>query len=304
MKRLKLLSFVLILFVLTSHAQKKIILWENGVPNSKPAKNYDLIVDTTGSWSFTRQITDPWMDVHLAPADKATGTAVIICPGGGYWGLAFIHEGRDVAKWLNSLGVSAFVLKYRLPDPTIMKDPSIGPLQDAQQAVRLIRQNAGELNINPDKIGIMGFSAGGHLAATASTHYQQNVYNSKINQSARPDFSILIYPVISMDSTITHEGSRNFLLGKTPTNEQVKLYSNELQVDKNTPPTFIVHSSNDGLVPAENSLRYATALKQNGVSCELHLYNSGGHGYGMGYSNNTESEWTKACAKWLDTVDF
>jgi len=229
---------------------------------------------------------------------------VIICPGGGYWGIAIDHEGKQIAEWFNSFGVSAFVLKYRLPDETIMEDKSIGPLQDAQEAIRLVRRNAKGWNINPEKIGIMGFSAGGHLASTASTHFNEKVYEPIDQTSARPNFSILIYPVISMDSAITHAGSRLFLLGEHPSEALVKRFSNELQVTDQTPPAFMVHSLNDEVVPAQNSILYALAMKQHRVACELHLFEHGGHGYGLGRSDDTESSWPDICKRWLKSNDL
>lgn len=305
MKYTKLMVVLLLMTNLTLKAQQQTInLWDGEVPNSIFCENYDLIVDTSGEWAFTRQITQPNIDVYLAPENKNTGTAVIICPGGGYWGLAFVHEGRNVAKWFNSLGISAFVLKYRLPDNAIMKDKTIGPLQDAQQAMRIVRSKAAEWKIDPEKIGIMGFSAGGHLASTLSTHYNQVVYEPKLKVSARPDFSLLIYPVISMDSATTHMGSRIGLLGEHPSKKTIDFYSNEQQVNKQTPPAFLIHSLNDDVVPVQNSINYAVAMKNNGNPCELHIYYSGGHGYGMGRSDKTESDWTKSCERWLESMGF
>jgi acetyl esterase/lipase len=274
-------------------------IWKGQIPGSIKNSSYKEMLDTSGGWERISNVSIPRIDFYSAPSEKSTGTAVLICPGGGYGVLATGHEGKDIAKWFNSLGISAFVLKYRLPDETIMTDKTIGPLQDAQQAMRIIRQNSKDWNINPEKIGVMGFSAGGHLAATLSTHYNDKVYEADFSTSARPDFSILIYPVISMDSTITHMGSRINLLGKKPTDEIVARYSNELQVNKKTPPAFLVHSIDDGAVPVENSINYVLALRKSKVPCELHLYQSGGHGYGMGRSSNTESTWPEACIKWL-----
>lgn len=305
MRKLSIIAGFLLMLSNTLCAQQQTIqLWPDTVPNSKQVSNYNLIVDTTSSWSFTRHITHPTLDIYLAKGENATGASIVICPGGGYWGLAFSHEGSDVAKWLNKKGISAFVLKYRLPDDSIMQNKTIGPLQDAQEAIRTVRRNADEWNIDPSAIGIMGFSAGGHLAATLSTHYKQNVYTVNDNISARPDFSVLIYPVISMDVKITHKGSRAALLGDNPTKALISLYSNELQVDSLTPPAFMVHSFDDGTVPVENSINYALAMKNAGTSCELHLYHSGGHGFGMGRSVHTETNWTEALLKWLKSMDI
>ena len=261
---------------------------------------YKQTVDSLDNWYKMRFVTEPTLDMYPAPPEKATGTAVVICPGGGYYGLAIRHEGVSVARWLNTLGITAFVLKYRLPSDAIMSDKSVGPLQDAQKAIRVVRQHASEWGIHPDRIGIMGFSAGGHLASTLSTHFQENVYEPTDATSARPDFSILVYPVISMNEGVTHMGSRVNLLGENPSSDQVKRFSNELHVTAQTPPTFLVHSSDDAAVSVQNSIAYATALSNYHVSCELHIYQSGGHGYGLGYSKNTESSWPDACRKWLE----
>lgn len=280
--------------------QNKIIdIWNGKVPGSIPNSNYKQIVDSA-SWIKMRFITRPTIRVYRAPADKNTGTAVLVCPGGGYYGISFVNEGTEVAKWLNSIGVSAIVLYYRLPDDAIMKNKSIAPLQDGQEAIRIVRRRAREWGIDPQKIGIMGFSAGGHLASSVSTHFNEKVYNPIDSTSARPNFSVLIYPVISMDSTITHMGSRVSLLGETPSPELVKRFSNELQVSSETPPAFLVHSLDDGAVRVQNSINYALSMHKFNIPCELHIYQTGGHGYGLGKSANTESTWPEACRKWLD----
>lgn len=278
-------------------------IWNGKVPGSIANPDYEQIVDSA-YWIKLRFVTNPSLQVYPAPADKNTGTAVVVCPGGGYYGLSFINEGIKVAEWLNSLGISAFVLHYRLPDNTIMKNKSIAPLQDGQQAMRVVRSHAKEWGIDPQKIGIMGFSAGGHLASTVSTHFDEKVYESQDTTSARPDFSLLIYPVISMDTAITHMGSRENLIGKKPLPEMVEHFSNALQVTGKTPPAFMVHSMDDGTVPVENSIDYALAMKKHHVLCELHIYQTGGHGYGLGRSENTESSWPEACRSWLKARGF
>jgi acetyl esterase/lipase len=279
-------------------------LWNGKIPGAIRNDNFKQSVDSADNWIKMRFVTDPFVDMYPAPAEKATGTAVIICPGGAYWGIAIEHEGAQVAKWLNSLGITAFVLKYRLPDNTIMVNKSIGPMQDGQRAISLVRQRAKEWGIDPHKIGIMGFSAGGHLASTLSTHFNEQVYQPEDSTSARPDFSLLIYPVISMDSTITNWGSPVNLLGSTPSPELVKHFSNELQVNSKTPPAFMVHSLDDEAVPVQNSINYALAMHKFNIPCELHLYQTGGHGYGLGKSANTESTWPEACRKWLEVTGF
>jgi acetyl esterase/lipase len=306
MKRFKIILFVC-LFATTNTAfsQVKVLnVWNGKIPGSIVNPTYIETTDSNDNWIKTRLITNPRLDYYPAKINGDGGTAVIICPGGGYWGLAIQHEGAQVAKWFNSFGVTAFVLKYRLPDDAIMKNKSIGPLQDVQEAVRLVRRNAKEWNINPDKIGIMGFSAGGHLASTASTHFNEKVYEPEDNTSARPDFSILIYPVISMDSTITHSGSRRFLLGEHPSQELVNHFSNDLQVTDQTPPAFLVCSLDDNVVPVQNSISYALSMKKHNIPCELHIYEQGGHGYGLGRSKDTETSWPEACKLWLKTRGF
>lgn len=285
--------------------QDKVLdIWNGKIPGAIPNTDFVQTVDSADNWIKMRFITDPTMDMYQASSEKSTGTAVIICPGGGYWGLAIEHEGKQVAQWFNSLGITAFVLKYRLPDNSIMVNKSIGPMQDGQEAIRMVRRHAKEWGINPDKIGIMGFSAGGHLASTLSTHFNEKVYDSIDTISARPDFSLLIYPVVSMDSTITHWGSRVFLLGSNPSQELVNRFSNELQVSSETPPAFLVHSMDDSTVPVQNSINYALALRKLNIPCELHIYESGGHGYGLGRSTDTESTWPEACRKWLAARGF
>lgn len=286
-------------------AQSKVIdLWNGKIPNAIANNKYKQIVDTAAGWVDKKSIAYPTLSFYPAPEAKSNGAAVIICPGGGYSGLAIKHEGAQVAQWLNTLGISAFVLKYRMPDDSTMQNKSVGPLQDGQKAIRYVRSHAQGWGIDPRKIGIMGFSAGGHLASTISTHYDEKVYDPIDTTSARPDFSLLIYPVVSMESAVTHLGSRENLIGKNPKPEMVKHFSNALQVTGKTPPAFLVHSMDDGVVPVENSIEYALALKKNKVPCELHIYESGGHGYGMGWSAKTETTWTQACRKWLETNGF
>lgn len=298
----------LLLFALISinlMAQPQVIeVWNGPIPGSIPNANYVTVTDSNDNWIKARMVGTPTLDYYPAESTDSAKTAVIICPGGGYWGLAIDHEGKQIALWLNSIGVSAFVLKYRLPSPEIMKDPSVGPLQDAQEAIRLVRRNAGLWHIAPQKIGIMGFSAGGHLASTAATHFSETVYPAKDSTSARPDFALLIYPVITMDTTYTHRGSHDNLIGKNPTKEQVVRFSNELQVSAQTPPSFLIHSIDDQVVPFQNSLNFALAMKEHGISCELHLFEKGGHGYGMGRSKGSESTWPSICQRWLTQNGF
>jgi acetyl esterase/lipase len=301
---MKILSNILLIaFVFFSkialYGQQVIPVWSFAIPNSIENKNYkeEFTYDELNEVKEIRKISTPTLTLFLAPQGKANGTAVVICPGGGYSKVVMNKEGYIAAKWLNSLGISAFVLKYRLPSDLIMFDKTIGPLQDAQEAMRIVRKNAKKWNIDPNKIGVMGFSAGGHLAATISTHYKDIVYNSE-PISARPDFSILVYPVISMEDGITHNGSKSNLLGLHPTDELIEKYSNEKQVDGNTPKAFLVHAVDDKAVPLENSINYLLALKKNNLLSELHIYEEGGHGFGLGRSG-TSTYWTNSLEKWF-----
>lgn len=278
-------------------------VWPEGIPGSKQALDYnENTIDRNDGIVRVEKVTDPEIAVFLPKKEKSTGMAVLIIPGGGYGIVAIDHEGYAIARWLNDQGIAGIVLKYRLPSDKIMEDKSVGPLQDAQEAMRIIRRNAPSWKINQKKIGVMGFSAGGHLASTLSTHYMEKVYNVSDTTSARPDFSILVYPVITFDQSFTHMGSRKNLIGENPTEEQVKRFSNELQVNAQTPPAFLVHSGDDKTVPVKHSITYYTALQQNNVSAELHIFQKGGHGYGMGRSSGTETTWPQLCLNWLKTL--
>lgn len=296
-----LLCFILCAITQASAQEQTLKLWPDKVPGAISNASYkeETAYDENKKSPRIGKVTDPTITVYLPPKEKANGTAVVICPGGGYGRLAIDHEGYDIGVWLKEQGIAGIVLKYRLPSESIMKDKSVGPLQDAQEAIRMVRRHAKEWNINPNKVGIMGFSAGGHVASTASTHYKDNVYQATDTVSARPSFSILIYPVISMTKEITHGGSQKALLGATPEPKLIERFSNELQVTADTPPAFLVHSTDDGTVPVQNSIDYLLALKRNKVPAELHIYEKGGHGYGMGRSSGTESTWPEACKKWL-----
>ena len=293
------LSFLLFSGVFTSSAQNQVIPLWNKIPDEIKSADYkEKESITDGKLQSTTQVTVPTLSIFIPKNAKPNQTAVIICPGGGYMHLAFDKEGTKVAEWFNSLGIAAFVLKYRLPNDLIMKNKNVGPLQDAQEAVRYVRQNAAKLNIDPNKIGILGFSAGGHLASTLSTHYDDKVYESAFKVSARPDFSLLIYPVVSMENKITHKGSQTNLLGNNPSQDLIDFYSNEKKVTSKTPPAFLIHASDDTVVIPENSINYYLALKNNGVTAELHLYEKGGHGFGLGV-NDTSKFWTRDCVEWL-----
>ncbi|WP_238160799.1 alpha/beta hydrolase [Flavobacterium cupreum] len=285
-------------------AQNQVLPLWNKIPGEIKAADYtekETLKD--GKVQSTTLVTTPTLTVFLPKDSKPNQTAVVIFPGGGYMHLAIDKEGTKVAEWFNSIGIVAFVLKYRLPSDLIMKDKTIGPLQDAQESVRYVRQNASKWNIDPNKVGVLGFSAGGHLAATLSTHYDDKVYETASKLSARPDFSLLIYPVISMQNYITHKGSQINLLGQNPSAALLDSFSNEKRVTAQTPPAFLIHATDDGAVLPENSINYYLALKKNKVTAELHLYENGGHGFGLGIGD-TNKYWTRQCEDWLKSNKF
>jgi len=306
MKHFKiLLSGIVILsfIVFNVNAQNVIKLWPDGIPGSVRSDTYieEPTVTDGVPVRFVR-VTEPTLSVFLPPSGKTTGTAVLICPGGGYTALAFDHEGNAIARWLNDNGIAGIILKYRLPSDLIMKDKSIGPLQDAQEAMRIIRRNAKAWNLNPRRIGVIGFSAGGHIASTLSTHYSDKVYDTRDTTSARPDFSILVYPVITFDASFTHAGSRRNLIGENPSEETIRYFSNELQINEKTPPAFLVHSGDDKAVPVKNSIVYYQGLKKFNITSELHVFEKGGHGYGLSVGKGTQSAWPGLCISWLKSA--
>ncbi|MBK1440038.1 alpha/beta hydrolase [Parapedobacter sp. ISTM3] len=276
-----------------ANGQAVLNLYDGDVPNSKPFQLEETSNTDDNGITRVSGVTVPTLTAYFPDKGEAnTGKAVIICPGGGYSILAISHEGHDVAKLLAANGVAAFVLKYRLPKDEIMVDKRIGPLQDAQRAMQVVRERADEWGILADKIGIAGFSAGGHLASTLSTHYAEALIDNPKGTSLRPDFSLLLYPVISMQPGMTHAGSRNNLLGSQPEPEDISLFSNEMRVTADTPPAFLVHAEDDNVVYIANSQAYVEALEQHGVNAKLITYPAGGHGFGL--NNKTTAD------KWLD----
>jgi acetyl esterase/lipase len=258
------------------------LLWPNGAPGAQGDADIDK----------------PTLTAHLAPAGRGVGTGVIVCPGGGYVGLATDKEGTQFAQWFNSIGVSAFVQKYRL-GPKYRHPIELG---DAQRAIRMVRARAGEFRVQPDRIGIMGFSAGGHLASSAGTHLDPVNASSAdpIDKvSSRPDFLILGYPVISFSTSYAHKGSMRSLLGDNPDPKLVELMSNELQVTPQTPPTFLFHTNADTGVPPENSVLFYLALRKAGVPAEMHIYERGPHGVGLAQTDEALSSWPGRLAAWL-----
>lgn len=298
----KIYKIHLIIVLMTGiivHAQdKKIPLWEGQIPGEIIVNREENEVYKDNELQSTSDVTIPTISIFTPTDVKANGTAVIIFPGGGYSHLSMNKEGKKVAKWLNSFGITAYLLKYRMPSDLTMRDKTIGPLQDAQEAVRMVRRNAKKWNLDSNKIGVIGFSAGGHLAATLSTNFSEITYESLDNTSPRPDFTILIYPVISMKNEIANKGSKEKLLGLYPSEELIKKFSSDLNVNSTTPNTFIAHATDDQSVPVENSINYYLALKNNKIQCELHLYEKGGHGFGLGVLD-TSKNWTQDCENWM-----
>jgi acetyl esterase/lipase len=288
-----------------SVAQEIKLLWPSGnVPNYK--KTNEVEKRDTSDIVRISLVQQPSIEIYLPSRQNATGQAVVVCPGGGYGILAYDWEGTDIAKWLNANGLAAIVLKYRLPNSKSNISPQLSPLLDAQRALRTVRANADKWNIKKDKIGIMGFSAGGHLASTAGTHFDNgnaNATDSIDRQSSRPDFMILMYPVITMLRQSMHQGSRNNLIGANADSATVKNYSNELQVTKQTPPTFLVHATDDKGVPVENSLIFYQALVSNNVPVEMHIYPYGGHGFSLAIGKGYLSTWTDRCIDWLRSLN-
>jgi acetyl esterase/lipase len=260
-----------------------VLLWPAGAPGAQGSEDADK----------------PSVTPFLAAAARNTGTAIVVCPGGGYSGLAMEHEGQQIALWLNSMGVSAFVLKYRL-GPKYHHPIELG---DAQRAIRFVRQRASEYHVRPDRIGIWGFSAGGHLASTAGTHFDAgnpDAADAIDRVSCRPDFMVLSYPVISLTTSYTHQGSKRNLLGENPDPKLVESLSNELQVTPQTPPTFLFHTTEDKGVPVENSVLFYLALRKAGVPAEMHLYERGPHGVGLARFDHILGSWTDRLAGWFE----
>jgi acetyl esterase/lipase len=291
MKMLKICFALLFLCSLNIKAQQIINLYSGAIPNSKESN----VKETEHSGMFSG-VTKPTLEIYLPEKEKSTGTAVVICPGGGYAVVVYQAEGIRTAKEFAKNGVAAFVLKYRLPNDSTMIDKKIGPLQDAQQAIKVVRENAAKWGIDINKVGIMGFSAGGHLASTEATHYKEAVIGNKDNTNLRPDFQILVYPVISMQDSLTHLGSRTNLLGKNPSKKIIDEFSNELHVDENTPPAYITQAADDKVVDVDNSIVYWEALRHHNVSAELHIYPKGNHGFVLRLPTE---EWMSTIFKWM-----
>jgi len=295
------LPFAILLFFHTSNAQEKpVLLYENGVPNSRKAPaGYEEYTDSTG---LTYQVTTPTLIPYFPEKGRSNGTAVIICPPGGYWVLPLATKSDQLAKAFAQLGVTAFVLKYRLPNDAIMIDKTIAALQDGQRALQLVRMRSAEWAIDPNKVGLVGLSAGGHLASTAGTHFNRAVIDNKAGINLRPDFMVLVYPVIIFDPRIP-SGPRERLIGKNPSKELLNYYSNEKHVTRNTPPSFLVHAADDDVVPVKNSLLFFNALLKANVKAAMHIFQEGGHGFGIENPANKDN-WFEMCTNWLEENGF
>jgi acetyl esterase/lipase len=263
------------------------------IPNSRAAPDEES--SANGSW--IKNVSRPFIQVYLPARARATGASVVVFPGGGYAGLTFDFEGTQQANYFVDHGVAAFVVKYRIPDDRTMVDKSMGPLEDAQQAMRFARQHAADWDLDPKRIGVVGFSAGGHLASTLATHFAEAYVDNPDHVDLRPDFLVLVYPVISMDAKLTHMDSRKALLGPNPTESQVRFFSNELHVTRDTPPTLILHAADDRLVDVDNSIVFFEALRRAGVPVEARFFEKGQHGFFL----MPRDRWQTAIIDWLST---
>ena len=297
----------ILLFLLlgqSSFGQRVYALYPDKIPNAKEVideeeKKYNDVVD-----SLAFKVSVPTITVfqpRKQADDAAAKSAVIIFPGGGYGTLLTKREGSDIARDLNKLGIVGIVVKYRLPSDRTMYDKGIGPLQDAQQALKQVRERAMEWGIDPAKIGVIGFSAGGHLAATVGTHFEKSYISNENNTNLRPDFMLLINPVISFTDLFGHTGSRTNLIGENPTQAQIDLFSNELHISSKTPPTFLIHADTDVVVKVENSMAFYSGLRKEGVSGELHIYSAGEHGF---LTAPSYDEWFGQCVNWMKAMRF
>ncbi|WNC69170.1 alpha/beta hydrolase [Thalassotalea nanhaiensis] len=304
MKRLILVCLYPLLVCCNVLAQQPSPLWqEENIPNYQNNSAKEVVVER--DIISIQNVQSATIEVYLPSNKNANSMAVLILPGGGYNSVSYDWEGTDYAKWFNSQGIAAFVLKYRMPQAESVLTSHKAPIQDAQRAIRYIRHNALKFNVDKNKVGVIGSSAGGHLASTLATHFTSSYYQAKDaidNENVRPDFLMLIYPIVSMKNGVTHQGSRNKLLGKQPSFELIQRFSNETRVTENTPPTFIIHSGNDKAVPVENSIRMYQALVKHQVEATLHVFPDGGHGYGLGLSKSEAPNWTGLASKWLQSL--
>lgn len=305
MLRKAMLLTVFLLFDMAMAQDTILPLWPEGkIPNQLKSNEQEL--RETEEILRISKVQVPTIEIYLPAQPNANGQAMLIFPGGGYGILAYDWEGTDIAKFLNGKGIAGIVVKYRLPSAISQTEMYNVPLIDAQRAMRLVRGKAQEFHIDPDKIGIIGFSAGGHLASTLGTHFNEKVYeplDAADALSARPDFMALGYPVISFTSPATHMGSKENLLGKSASVAMETYFSNEQQVSSDTPPTFLVHAEDDGAVPVENSLMFFQALKDHGVPTSMHIYPKGGHGFSLARNDAHLRGWTERLYEWMESLE-
>jgi len=294
------LSWIASGFSLGAHAQEIIPLYPDSIPNTTGYAMKEIIDGPPEDPDLYLSSVTPAIHVYLPKRRRATGEAVLIFPGGGYSALVFRKEGILIAKAFARRGIAAFIVKYRLPSDSIMQDKRIGPLQDAQTAIRMVRSRAAAWNIDPRKIGVIGFSAGGHLAATLGTHFTKAYIPNPDSISLRPDFMILIYPVISMQDSLTHGGSRENLLGDHPSATDRALFSNEEQVTDQTPPTYLTQTEDDKIVSVGNSMIFYEALRRHGIPVEMHLYPKGDHGFVL---KLPIAQWLTPIITWMKTIN-
>lgn len=292
-------------FAVLSIAQTVIPLYTNNeVKDAVPCtRTEELTTDPVNGRIHISRVVQPSLTVYRPTSLNKARSAVIVCPGGSYINLSMTHEGYEVAEQLNKYGITAFVLKYRLPNDSCMKQRETGPLQDLQQAIIVVKAHAKEWGIDSSKVGVLGFSAGGHLVSTSVTHFNTCYAANPSNISVRPAFGVLIYPVISFQEEIAHKFSRENLLGKNPTKDKMDFFSSEKQVTGETPPCFLVHPEDDKTVPVKNSLYFYEALVNNKVKAELLIYQSGGHGFGL-TNPSTKETWMDQLIPWLQLNGF
>lgn len=297
MEKLKLYLIGICIFPFAVQAQRIVNLYPGDVPNSKKTELKNIPEDPSGG--LIRRVITPTLQMFLPEKDKASGTAIVICPGGSYSVIVYGGEGVMTAKDFVKKGVAAFVLQYRLPNDSFQVNKTIAPLQDAQQAIKMVRDSAAAWGIDANKVGIMGFSAGGHVASTEATHFNKSLVENKSNTSLRPDFQILVYPVISMQDSLAHKDSRRQLLGNNPSKETIDLYSNELQVNKNSPPAYITVAADDKVVDVDNSIIYFEKLRHHSVPVEVHIYEKGNHGFVFGHPG-----WMEPLFEWMQSNNW
>lgn len=303
MKMIRIIILLFFVFLAEINSQSQIIpLWENDIPN-KNSLEIDEIIDTTDIIKI-RHVNNPSIEIFYPSIKNKNDIAILVIPGGGYSILAYDWEGTDIAKMLNSYGITACVLKYRLPSSKDNIDGKLSPFIDAQRAMRLIRNHSSKLGISSNKIGVIGFSAGGHLAVTLGTHYEEQIFVSdNIDSiSAKPDFMVLMYPVVTFVESYRHNGSVQKLLGSSNSSELLEYYSGELNLDENTPPCFLVHSNDDPAVNVKNSLTFFSELSKYQKKSELHIYNSGGHGFGLALNNQRLNVWKDLAISWIKSL--